>query len=243
MKGLLVLLLILTVFVSGCIGQTTPPTPKCEPNWQCNDWSNCTRTGKTSGTQSRTCNDLTNCNTTIGKPSESQTCTLPAIATKELSEMSLQLSDFPSEGNWSLRSREERIKSDMSKEALYLGWIKGYQAAFSRIGGAEIWGIPTDITLVAHTISIYPSENISKVLDIAPESTENTTVNELSKPDIGDDSRAYRIDTKDESGTESRSYQISFIKMDVLMSLYMSGTATDYELLKDLAKKAESNIS
>lgn len=45
-----------------------PSEQQCTPNWQCTNWSVCT-----SGTQSRTCNDLNNCGTTE-KPTESQTC-------------------------------------------------------------------------------------------------------------------------------------------------------------------------
>jgi hypothetical protein len=239
-----ILCLLVVVLISGCVGQTSqPPIPKCEPNWQCGDWNPCTRTGKTTGVQSRTCTDLNSCNNTIGKPAESQTCTLPVITTKEPSEMLLELTDFPSTGNWTLRNREERIKSDVDKEGLNLGWIKGNQATFTKIGGEQIWGIPIDVSKVDHAISIYPIENISKVLTIPKQSTENMTINELSKPNIGDDSRAYRIDTKDESGTESRGYVIEFIKMDVYEALSLTGTVTDYELLKDLAKKAESKIS
>jgi len=88
-------------------------------------------------------------------------------------------------------------------------------------------------------ISIYPIENISKVLTLPRESNENITFDELSKPNIEDNSRAFRITAKDEFGTEQRYYQIEFIKMDVYESLYMSGTTTDYELLKDLSKKSE----
>lgn len=35
---------------------------------------------------------------------------------------------------------------------------------------------------------------------------------------------------------------IEFIKLDVYESFYMSGTTTDYELLKDLARKSENKI-
>ena len=41
----------------------------CTPNWTCNSWSSCTN-----GLQTTTCTDSNNCNSTLGKPSESQTC-------------------------------------------------------------------------------------------------------------------------------------------------------------------------
>ena len=46
-----------------------PSEQKCTPNWQCTNWSDCT-----SGTQSRTCNDLNNCETISERPIELQTC-------------------------------------------------------------------------------------------------------------------------------------------------------------------------
>jgi len=199
MKKLLILLLIITVFVSGCIGQTE-------------------KQEETTSTISTT--------------------TMPKIATKEVSQMALQLLDMSS-SNYTIKERAERVRADVSPDALDLGWKRGYYVSFARIGESIF-----DITAIEHLISIYPIENISKVLTTIPrESTENITFNELSRLDIGDDSRAYRIDAKNEFGTEYRYYQIEFVKMDVYMSLYMTGTSTDYELLKDLAKKAESRIS
>ena len=51
-----------------------PITPTgCTPSWSCGSWSACSITG----TQTRTCNDLNNCETTLNKPAESQTCTQP----------------------------------------------------------------------------------------------------------------------------------------------------------------------
>lgn len=41
----------------------------CTPNWDCTDWSTCTN-----GQQTKTCTDLNFCNTTSGKPPESQSC-------------------------------------------------------------------------------------------------------------------------------------------------------------------------
>lgn len=159
----------------------------------------------------------------------------PKLTTKEPSELALQLSDFPS--NYTIKERTERVKSDIIEKGLNLGWKKGYYVRYARIGD-----ILFDVTIVEQSISIYPLENISKILFVSHESTENRTYEELSKPNIGDDSKAYRVTVKDEFGTEDRYYMIEFIKLDVYESFYIGGTTTDYELLKDLAKKAESKI-
>jgi len=42
----------------------------CTPNWQCGSYEACSP----SGTQTRTCNDLNNCGTSLGKPQTSQSC-------------------------------------------------------------------------------------------------------------------------------------------------------------------------
>jgi len=157
------------------------------------------------------------------------------LATKEPSELVLQLSDFPS--NYTIKERTERVKSDISEEGLDLGWKKGYYVRYVRIGDNLF-----DATVIQQAISVHPLENISKVLTRPRESTGNMTYEELSKPNIGDDSKAYRVTAKDEFGTEDRYYIIEFIKLDVYESFYISGTSIDYELLKDLAREAESKI-
>ncbi|MGD0576487.1 MAG: peptidoglycan-binding domain-containing protein [Candidatus Staskawiczbacteria bacterium] len=46
----------------------------CTPNWQCGSWATCSNS-----TQTRTCTDSNNCGTTTGKPSLTQSCTMPVI--------------------------------------------------------------------------------------------------------------------------------------------------------------------
>ena len=49
--------------------RTTLLSGVCTPNWQCTSWSNCVV-----GLQARTCSDMNSCGVTIGKPTETQTC-------------------------------------------------------------------------------------------------------------------------------------------------------------------------
>jgi hypothetical protein len=154
------------------------------------------------------------------------------LSSLEPSDLILQLSDLPS--NFTIKERTERVRSDLDEDAKNLGWKKGYYVRFAK--GETL----LDITVINHAISIYPIDNISKVLDIPRKSDENVTFDELSNPNIGDKSKAFRVTEK--TGLETRSYLIEFNKMDVYEYIYMSGTSTDYELLKDLAKKAEAKI-
>ena len=156
--------------------------------------------------------------------------------TKEPSELALELSDLP-EG-YTIKERTPRLKSDVSKEGLGLGWKDGYYIRFARIG-EDIF----DATVIEQFISTYPIENIKKVFDILPrESNENITYEELPNPDLDVESRAFRITTTNEFGVQDRFYQIELIKKDVFQQWDMSGTATDYELLKEIVKKAIKKI-
>ena len=55
-------------------GVTVTPTPQCEENWQCSEWSACSN-----GQQTKTCSDLKKCGTTTNRPALSQACEVPAV--------------------------------------------------------------------------------------------------------------------------------------------------------------------
>jgi hypothetical protein len=161
----------------------------------------------------------------------------------EPNELVLQLSDVPEE--YEIYARGERVKSDVQKVALSIGWIKGYFVDFKRENGYEI--------VLSNSMSIYPKENISKVLDLArteikppflpyeydPKTQTIKKIDELPNPSIGDESIAYRITIEDTDGNLiSKSYRIDFVKLDVYEVLI----GLDYEVLKDAARKLEAKI-
>lgn len=158
----------------------------------------------------------------------------PKLATKQPSELILDVSDFT--GNYTIKERAPRLKSDLDQDAITLGWKDGYFAQFIRIGDNLF-----DMSGVLQWVSVYPIENVSKAFDLPKESNENITYEELPSPAIGDRSKAWRITEKTEYDTY-RYYRIQFIKMNVMETLEMRGTATDYEALKVLAVKAEVKI-
>jgi hypothetical protein len=174
----------------------------------------------------------------------SETTTTPSgggsqvqLITKSPSELALQLSDFPTDsGNWTLKERTERTKSDLSNDSIGLGWQRGYYVRYAKVGSQ---GILEDLTVLEQFVSFYPIENVTISMQTSNPSDENTIAEELSKPNIGDDSIAFRV-TDASSGI--RSYEIVFAKSNVLETLVMRGTTTDYELLKSLAEKAESKL-
>jgi len=160
------------------------------------------------------------------------------LSTIEPSEMALQSDELPE--NYQIKERSEQVKSDVVKSALDLGWKKGYIVKFVQV---ELNNL--EVTSIEQDISIYPIENINKSLSLQRvESTKYTAnnsnrIDDLSNPNIGDQSQAYRITNKSDN---SKSYAIDFIKQDVFESLRMSGTFTDYEILKELAQTAAEKI-
>ena len=160
------------------------------------------------------------------------------LSTLDPSEMALQSDELPE--NYQIKERSEQVKSDVVKSALDLGWKKGYIVKFVQVDLNNL-----EVTSIEQDISIYPIENINKTLSLQRvESTKYTannsyTIDDLSNPNIGDQSQAYRITNKSDN---SKSYAIDFIKQDVFESLRMSGTFTDYEILKELAQTAAEKI-
>jgi len=157
-------------------------------------------------------------------------------STIEPSDMVLTLSGLLTD--YTITERVERVESDISEVGLSFGWIKGYYVRFVRTGENI-----NDTIVFEQYISIYPIENILNVLYSGTRiSNETIDYDDLSKPNIGDDSLGYRMTIKDGYGNEERAYIIEFIKMDVYEQLAIFGNKTDYELLKDLAKEAEKKI-
>ena len=171
---------------------------------------------------------------TLVKNQEENQTSKSDISTLELSELAIIQLDLPI--NFTIKERAERVRADIGQDALDYGWKKGYYVRYMKIGDNIF-----DVIIIEQIISVYPIENISKTLTVPRLSGENITYDQLSKPNIGEDSRAFRITIK-EDNQEKRLYKIEFFKMDVYEALLISGTATDYELLQELAKKAEVKI-
>lgn len=159
---------------------------------------------------------------------------------KQPYDLILDSSDLPQD--YFLGEQDPILKSNLNQELINLGWKDGHYAIFARLGHA----VPViDIVFIQQSISIYPIKNIKKILELSPNQPyyQKLDYEELPNPNIGKKSRAFKTTTINKYGEEVKGYQIEFIKMDVYESLYMASTTTaDYELLKDLAKKAEEKI-
>ena len=174
----------------------------------------------------------------IYKSTSDKTSIVEPLKNKDLSNFILATEDFPQGEGWTLKDRVERGKTDVSEYGLNLGWKRGYLASYLR---GDLNSDNLDYTRVDLYISEYPSENASLVLR-TEESDNFTLYDPLSDPMIGDESKAYKVITRDNSGVESISYRIEFRKDNLLYTLFIYGTRTDYTLLKDLAKKVEMKV-
>ena len=175
-------------------------------------------------------------------PQTSLPATLPTpestIATIPPGGMALQLTDVPPD--YLIKDRTVIAYAEVSQIARDLGWQQGYRATFYRMNREK-----EDITGIRQTINVYPPENMNKVYAIETEgilSTENgTTRYEIPFPAIGDKSMAFR-ETRAGDPLDLAVYTVIFKKKNVLETITMGGTTTDYETLKAIVRKAADKI-
>lgn len=151
--------------------------------------------------------------------------------TKEFSELVLTIDDL-SEG-YVVGSSEPRFRSKMSERALGWGWKEGYFSSFSKSEEGSF-----SITWVKQYISIYPLENISKVIS-PPKEREGLTIEEIEIDKIGDESAVYYMVDENDFALSYGYYQILFRKGNILETIEMTGNVKDFEQLKEFAKAAE----
>jgi len=151
----------------------------------------------------------------------------------DVSNLIWSVNDLP-EG-YKVVERSPRTTSDISEEGLNRGWIEGYYIRYLKGSEESIF----DISRFELFISRYPLENISLTIDGTPSELEGYTSGALPDPKLGDKSVATKL-TEDELGFSE--YNIKFYKKDIYVSLFNGGATTDYEVLKDLARKIERKI-
>jgi hypothetical protein len=160
-------------------------------------------------------------------------------ATVPPSEMALQLDDLPSD--YILRDRSVMVSPEVSELTRDLGWRQGYFVAFYRLDKDR-----EDLTRIRQSISIFPLENMKKVFDLEKIDSESQPVSpqvqsEVPFPATGDNIRVYRL-TDPTDALKQVTYTVIFTKKNVYEKITMSGTTTDYEVLKDIVLKAAAKI-
>jgi hypothetical protein len=161
------------------------------------------------------------------------------VTTVPVSQMALQPSDMPSD--YILKDRSDLTYLEMSQMSHYLGWRAGYTVTYYRVNQEKY-----DLTELRQVIDLYPLANMNKVFDIEKEditSKENSTTDiyELPCPNMGERTFAYR-EADTQSPLSITTYSIVFTNKDVYEELTMSGTTTDFEMLKELSQAAADKI-
>lgn len=161
------------------------------------------------------------------------------VATMPAARLALQASDLPSDYILKDRSDISYLEADqISKD---LGWRAGYTVSYYRINRDKY-----DLTQLGQQINLYSLDSMNTVYNIRKEAITDgesgtATVYVLPCPNVGDRTIAYRISHNQTSGSYP-SYTILFIKKNVCEELSMSGTTTDFETLKSLARLAADKI-
>jgi hypothetical protein len=161
------------------------------------------------------------------------------VATVPVSQMALQPSDMPAE--YILKDRSDLTYLEMDQMSHDLGWRAGYTVTYYRMNQEKY-----DMTELRQVIDLYPLANMNNVFNIetgAITGQENgtTQIYELPCPNMGDRTFAYR-EHDTQSPLSITTYSIIFTNKDVYEELTMSGTTTDFETLKELARTAADKI-
>jgi hypothetical protein len=153
--------------------------------------------------------------------------------------MALQPSDMPSD--YLLQDRTVIALPEVSSLARQLGWQQGYYVSFyRRNGNTEI------ITRIWQSVNIFSSANINGVFllekeELKKEQLSPGTRYEIPFPAIGERSIAFR-ETNPLDPERPVTYTVIFTKKTIYEKITMSGTSTDYEMIKRLAQRAEALV-
>jgi hypothetical protein len=160
----------------------------------------------------------------MGCVSSSKLSTIPP------SEMALQISDLPA-GYVKIDSGSF---SDVQNYPSFGTVKKGYGVGFSK-GSTK-----SDLVMISQMILVMPIDQINNVLPnfTSEVAKQGSKTDQLSNPHIGDSSVAFRV----EDSTGNDLYIIMFVRQDVVEMIAMGGSQSDYDVLKNIAHKAESKI-
>jgi len=152
--------------------------------------------------------------------------------------MALQPDDLPD--GYHLKDRTVASYSGISQVFRDLGWQQGYRVSFYRQGAD--W---SDATAIVQEIDLYPPDTIKTAYSLNKENLlpaeDSMTDYQVPFPQIGDRSIAWR-EVRSFDTLSLVTYTVIFTKKNVYETISMTGTSTDYEVLRDLAGKAEAKI-
>lgn len=174
---------------------------------------------------------------TILTPSPSPSPESPIVPVS-ISGLSLQREDLPS--GYILKDRTMTAYAATGQIFRDLGWQQGYRVSYYRMDKNT-----DDITYIIQDIEIYPSDTVKDVYSLRKEvllpAEESSTGYQVPFPVTGDRSVAWR-EVRVSGTVPIVVYTVIFTKKNVYEEITMTGTTTDYELLRELVATAARKI-
>jgi hypothetical protein len=164
-------------------------------------------------------------------------CTAPAslraantVSASDPSAMTLHVSDLPD--GYVISNTQVNMDPALFKKITTVK--SGYQIMFRNGTTAD------NSTLITQVILIVPDDQLGQIVPnyLSALKEEGNTYDQLPDPRLGDTSSAFQI----QDPYSRKFYIIIFEKGDVAVFLQMTRYHPDYEVLKSVAKKAETRI-
>jgi hypothetical protein len=160
------------------------------------------------------------------------------VVTVPPADMALRNDDLPSD--YRLKDRTVTSYAGVGQVFRDLGWQQGYRASFYRLDTDT-----GDTTSIVQEIEVYPLDTVKDAYTQRKETLlpvdESRTDYQVPFPLTGDRSIAWR-EVRSPQNVPVVTYTVIFTKKNVYEKISMTGTSTDYELLKTLAATAVARV-
>jgi hypothetical protein len=160
------------------------------------------------------------------------------VATVPLSGLALVKENLPA--GYVLKDRTVTSYAGVGQIFRDLGWQQGYRVSYYRLD-KDI----DDMTMIIQEIDLYPLDTVRDVYSMKKEELlpkeDSRTDYQVPFPVTGERSIAWR-EIRTVGTIPVVTYSVIFTKKNVYEKISMTGTSTDYELLRELAMTAAGRI-
>lgn len=160
------------------------------------------------------------------------------IATVPAAEMALQVYELPA--GYVLRDRTALAYAGVGQVSRDLGWRQGYRVSFYRLDKDM-----DDMTSITQEVHVFPYGSINEVYLLEKDALlppdDSATDYQIPFPQLADRSIAWREVHTGVTGS-TVTYTVIFTEKNVFEKIAMTGTTTDYEVLKQVAWTAAGKV-
>lgn len=160
------------------------------------------------------------------------------VVTMPPADMALRKDDLPAD--YRLKDRTVTSYGGVGQVFRDLGWQQGYRVSFYRLDTET-----GDMTSILQEIEVYPLDAVKSAYTLRKETLlpadDSMTDYQVPFPLTGDRSIAWR-EVRSTRNIPLVTYTVIFTKKNVYEKISMTGTSTDYELLKTLAATAVARV-